>query len=321
VEPNPLLSRLQGPGAEALAAIIVDTALDAPVGELVPEAAAAKTARAALEGWLSSPDATRALGRLVEALVARLAAEPKALRDVVARDVRVALREVVGRPFSPDRQLVLTIIDRGPMRELVRALLLDAVLEFGRRASAPVAGVARGLGSLARFAGETVKAKSGTLGSLVGAVSGEVERQLERRAVEFVDAALGGVFGQLADAIADPRRAAEAAELRMALFDGAMELTLPQLSRELVNLDVAGGAEVLRDGLRRWLASPDADRQLGELARFVLERDAARSGRQVLAELGLLDVTRSTAVPQVAAFLRRLAASPAFGQWLSAAEP
>jgi hypothetical protein len=257
----------------------------------------------------------------VEALVARLAAEPKALRDVVARDVRVALREVVGRPFSPDRQLVLTIIDRGPMRELVRALLLDAVLEFGRRASAPVAGVARGLGSLARFAGETVKAKSGTLGSLVGAVSGEVERQLERRAVEFVDAALGGVFGQLADAIADPRRAAEAAELRMALFDGAMELTLPQLSRELVNLDVAGGAEVLRDGLRRWLASPDADRQLGELARFVLERDAARSGRQVLAELGLLDVTRSTAVPQVAAFLRRLAASPAFGQWLSAAEP
>jgi hypothetical protein len=85
-----------------------------------------------------------------------------------------------------------------------------------------VAGMARGLGSLAKFAGETVKARSGGLGSLVGAVSGEVERQLEKRAVEFVDASIAGVFGQIADALSDPKRAEEAAELRMAIFDGAL---------------------------------------------------------------------------------------------------
>ena len=88
-----------------------------------------------------------------------------------------------------------------------------------------------------------MKSRSGSLGSLVGAVSDEVERQLEKRATEFVDSALAGVFGQIADAVSDPKRASEAAELRIAFFDGALELTGPQLARELANLDVAGGTE------------------------------------------------------------------------------
>ncbi len=318
MDPKTLIEKLQGPGAESLAGLIVDDLLAQEVGQLVPEALAVKVARAGLEGWLGSEAAVPALGKVVESLSARLSARREPVREMVAADVRAALKEVVGRPFSPDRRLVLTIIDRGPMRDLVRALLLDAVLEFARRASAPMAGMAKGLGSLARLAGETMKAKSGGFGSLVGAVSGEVEKQLEKRAVEFVDAALGGVFGQLADAISDPRRAGEAAELRLALFDGALELTGPQLSRELLNLDVPGGAEVLRAGLRRWLASTAAEPQLAEVAHVVLERDARRPLREVLGELGLLEVTRSTATEQVAVQVRRIAGSEAFGTCLSA---
>ncbi|MFZ5440596.1 MAG: hypothetical protein ACOZQL_11345 [Myxococcota bacterium] len=312
-----LIERLKGEGATSLAALSIDATLTAELGTLLPRELLVSTARSALGAWLASDGGTAALGRVVEALASRLQAEKRAARDVVAKDMRVALREIVGRPFSPDRRLVLTVIDREPTRELVRQLLLDAVLEFGRRASAPVAGVARGLGSLAKLAGETVKAKSGGLGSLVGAVSGEVERQLEKRAVEFVDAALGGVFGQIADSISDPRRASEAAELRMAVFDGAMELTGPQLARELINLDVPGGAGVLRQGLERWLASPEADRQLEELATFLLERDAKRPVREVLAEVGLLDVVRSVAIEQLARRIQAIAALPAFEQWLA----
>ena len=37
-------------------------------------------------------------------------------------DGRAALRALVERPYSPDRRLVLTIIDRGPTRALVRQL-------------------------------------------------------------------------------------------------------------------------------------------------------------------------------------------------------
>lgn len=317
-----LVSRLTQPGptapAATLAALSIDAVLATPLGELLPRDRTVAVAREALAGWLAAPGAVTALSRVVESLTERLQAEPRPMKDVVAREVRAALREVVARPFSPERRLVLAIIDRSPVRELVRQLLLDTVLDFGRKASAPVAGMARGLGSLARLAGETVKARGGGLGSLVGAVGSEVERQLERRAVDFVDAALGGVMGQLADVIANPQRAAEAAELRVAFLDGALELSGPQLARELMNLDAAGGAEVLRAGLARWVASDQAAPQLHQLADFVLTRDAGRPVGELLREIGLLEVVRAAAVEALAERTRRLAATPAFEAWLTA---
>ena len=270
-----------------------------------------------LEAWVKSAGTEQLVTRVVEDLVQRLQTQPKSVRDVMPAELRKAAREIFGRPFSPDRRLVLTIIDRPPTRELVRQLLLDAILEFGRRASAPMAGMARGLGSLAKFAGETVKARSGGLGSLVGAVSGEVERQLEKRAVEFVDAALAGVFGQIADSISDPKRAAEAAELRLAIFDGVLELTGPQLSRELINLDVPGGAKVLREGMSRWLASAESEGQLVEFATRLLEQDGKRSVREVLSEVGLLDVTRALAIEQLAVRIKAISGTPEFAAWLA----
>jgi hypothetical protein len=299
-----------------LAALAVDSVLDSPLSAFAGQAEAVSATRRLAEAWLASPEAPRALGRLVDEAVAALQGHRRTLKDVAPSEVRSTLREVLGRPFSPDKQLVLTIIDRAPTRDLVRQLLLDLVLDFGRRASAPVAGVAKGLGALARMAGETVKAKSGGLGSLVGAVSGEVERQLEKRASDFVDAALGGVFSEFADALSDPQRAAEAAELRMAVFDGVLELTLPQLAREVMNADVPGGAEVLRAGLARWLASRESDAALGEVAKTVLERDGHRTLRQALGDWGVAVEARALAVEQLTTRLVALVATDAFAAWL-----
>jgi len=317
VDAQTLIARLQSDAADSLAALCVDAVLETPLRQLVPEALVSATARQTLQAWLESAKAVATLNSMVEALADRLASERRAIKDVVAGDVRRALREMLERPFSPDRKLVLTVIDREPTRDLVRQLLLDAVLEFGRRASAPVAGMARGLGSLAKMAGDRVKARSGTLGSLVGAVGDEVERQLEKRAAEFVDSALAGVFGQIADALSDPKRAAEAAELRVAFFDGALELTGPQLARELANLDVAGGAEILRSGLKRWLAAPSSEKELTDFAKLLLERDGARTVKEVLADVGLLDVTRTVAKEQLALRIRAITATPAFATWLT----
>ena len=87
------------------------------------------------------------LNSMVESLANRLAGRAAGAQGRGGRQTCGApLREMLERPFSPDRKLVLTVIDREPTRELVRQLLLDAVLEFGRRASAPVAGMARGPG-------------------------------------------------------------------------------------------------------------------------------------------------------------------------------
>jgi hypothetical protein len=312
-----LIGKLQAEAADSLAALSVESILNTPIGTLVPEALVVSVTRKALTGWLESDSAVGRLNSLTEDLCNRLAEERRSLKDLTAKDVRLALREIVSRPNSPDRKLVMTIIDREPMRELVRQLLLDAVLEFGRKASAPVAGMARGLGSLARMAGARVKKRAGGLGTLVGAVGDEVERQLEKRAVEFVDSALAGVFGQIADAVSDPSQAAEAAELRVAFFDGVLELTGPQLARELANADVRGGAEILRAGLKRWLASPESEKELGRLHEILLERDGERPLSEVLEEVGLLAVTRAVAQEQLAVRIRTITATPQFAGWLT----
>jgi hypothetical protein len=317
VSPQTVLEKLKSTDAlERLAEMSVDAMMNEPLTGVVSVDVAVQWARRFLSAWLTTGSSNAVLTRVVESVIAELRQERRPLKDVVAPDVRAALRQVSGRPFTADRKLVLTVIDRPPTRELVRQILLDAVLDFGRKASAPVAGMAKGLGAIARFAGEQVKSRSGGLGSLVGAVGDEVERVLERRAAEFVDTALAGVFGQLADAVADPRRAAESAELREALFDGVMELSGAQLARELINADVPGGVEVLRHGLTRWLDSPQSEAELTRWATFVQGLAGQRSTRDVLGELGVVDVARSLAVEQGVARMKKVVEGEAFATWL-----
>lgn len=314
-----LKKRLSDPSAvDQLAELSLNAALDATLMTLVPEALAVRAVRLAVEGWLQSPQAVPALRKIVEDAFNELQRDGRKLRDVIAPDVKRTVTAMLERPYSPDRKLVLTIIDRPPMRELIRGLLLQTVLDFGKKATAPVAGMAKSLGGLARFAVDTAKSRSGTIGSMVGAVSGEVERQLEKRAIEFVDASLSGVFGELADSVSDPKRAHEAAELRVAFFEGVLELSLPQLARELMNLDVPGGAEVLRDGMNRWISSPASDAYFTQLAARLTQREGARTLRAVLEESGQLQTFRQIGKDALSARIREVVATPEFGAWLDA---
>ncbi len=316
MDANRFKSKLNEAALSQLAALSLETMLDTPVDAVLDEATVVRITRSVLGGWVESNEVLPALTRALERTVNEFSGNRKMLKQVLSPDVREAVREVVSRPFSPDRALVLSLIDRAPTRELVRQLLLDAILEFGKRLSSPVSGVAKGLGSLARLATDSVKSRGGALGSMVGAVSGEVERQLEKRAVEFVDAALGGILGQIADSISDPRRANEAAELRTSVFDGAMNLTLQQLSREVMNADLPGAAELLRDALRRWLASAQADVQLAELTRFALKSTPQRTLRALLTEWGLMESVKPVMHEQLSARMTAVVASPAFSSWL-----
>lgn len=318
MEATTLIQKLQSDeGASALAKLSVEALLAQPLEALLPREQLRAGTRKVLEAWLAAPEGVKAIDSLVERVVNELQAMPRSVKEAVPREAVALIREVLGRPFSPEKRVVLTVIDRPPMRELVRQLLLSTILDFGRKASAPVAGVARGLGSIARLAGDTVKSRTGVLGSMVGAVSGEVERQVEKRAVEFVDAALGGVFGQIADALSDPSRAHEASELRQAFFDGLIELTGTQLAREVMNSDVSGGAEVVRSSLKRWLASDASNTQLDQLAALTLKHDGARTAAEVLKEFGLLEVTVTLGTEHLARHIKTVTTTPAFATWLS----
>ncbi len=308
----------EGGPLDQLAELALDALLDASLMSLVPEDFAVRALRVAIEGWLHSPLAVPALNRLVETAVNELQGDGRKLREVMVPQLKATLLEMLERPYSPDKRLVLTIIDRPPMRELIRGLLLQTVTDFGKKVTSPVAGMAKSLGGIARFAVDTAKARSGAIGSMVGAVSGEVERQLEKRAVDFVDASMSGVFAELADSVSNPQRAHEAAELRVAFFEGVLELTLPQLARELMNLDVPGAAKVLREGLEQWIASPASDQALKDLAAGLTKREGGRSLREVLEESGQLQTYRTIGREAMRARMAQVVAAPAFAAWLEA---
>lgn len=299
-----------GGPADRLALLMLDQLFAAQVDSLIDPAQLSRGLREALSGWLESAEVLQTLEASIESAIAAMRSTGP-LKDVVAKDLRETLLELAARPYSPDKRVVLKVLDRGPMRELIRSLVMDTVAGFSARMGAPAASVTKGLGGLARFAADTVKQRGGALGGLVGAVEGQVEK----RGVEFADAAISRVLNEIADSISDPKRASEAAQLRVEALEGALELTGLQLSRELINLDVPGGAQVLRAGLKRWLQSPHGAAAFERLAR------GTRVGKTVGE---LLDGAgqRAAAMTLGRALLRErlkvLFASPEYAAWLAA---
>jgi hypothetical protein len=307
------LARLQSPEASTLLAPLVTLAIDqifeTPLSSVTTSDALAHKLHQLLNAWVDSPSAQTTLERWTERVYHQLSSRNETVETVLPVELRRAIDALLSRPFSPDKRVVLQVIDQEPMRELVKQLLVD------KRASAPVAGVAKSLGGLARMAQETLKSSSGSLGSIVGAVSGEVERQLERRAVEFVDGSLAQFFDRLANVVSSPARAHEAAELRRALFDGVLHLNFEQLGREWLNADVAGGARLLREALNRWLMGSGSERELRTLVSLFFEPSQHQTLRAFLSELGLLEPLRDWSLELLLPEATKLTQTPAFEAW------
>lgn len=308
-----MLKRLQddsdGGPADRLAVLMLEQLFAARVDSLMDPAALSRGVRDALTGWLDSPEAPKTLEASLEAAIAELkSTEP--LRDVVPKDVRDTLLSLAARPYSPDRRVVLKILDRGPMRELIRSLVTDTMSAYGARLSAPAASVTKGLGGLARFAADTVKQRGGALGGLVGAV----ESQVEKRGGEFADSAISSVLNEIADAISDPKRAAEAAQLRVEAIKGAFELTPQQLARELINMDVPGGAELLRGGLKKWLSSTEGQKVFDRIAAGI---SVEKTVGEVLDGIGQRPAAISIGRALLRGRLKVLFASPEYATWFA----
>ena len=326
VDAGTILERLRATGddtpIERLARLTVERDLERPIRELVDPAFTAGAVRAALRTWAAS-DAAEGwildrIGELREWLLARRAP----LGDLVPPSLQAASAELAGRPWSPDRGITLFLLDRPPVRELLRHLLVEELLAFGRKLRAPVMEnpLARGLGGLGRMASEKARS-SGAFASMasqvVGAVSDELERQLERRAGEFADAALSRVLQRLGDLLCDPSRADEQAELRQALVQGVFELDTGQLARELERSQPAVVSAILRRGFEAWLERDETEGEIAAAIGAVFAAEADRPLREVLDRLGLLDGFLSFALPLTEARMRGLVETDAFAEWLA----
>jgi hypothetical protein len=317
-----MLARLRddkpGGPADRLAALLVDDLLERPLAELLPPAFVARAARELLAAWVDSASAEKALAAELEARLRPAANDKRTLGEALPDEATEVLLALVKRPFTPSREAVAALLEPEPVRKVIRGFLLQVVVDFGQRLRAPVSEsrVARGLGGLARFAAGQAKAHSGTLGAIAGAVSDEVEHQVEKRAAEFVDSALSGILARLADDISNPANAKSQAKLRTTLVEGALRLKRADLAREFERSDVGGAARLVRKGLADFVARADAQAELEKAIAEAQRHDAQRTAREVLTEFGLLEKVRALGQEALGLRLAPVFQSPAFAAWL-----
>jgi hypothetical protein len=320
-----LLERLRSEEATAsLARLVVSDLLSRPPAEVIDARFTAELVQRSLHGWLQSDAAETRTLEAVARLRSRLAEEDRQLGDVVSEDLVAAARRLAARPYQPAQKTLLAILDRGPVRRLVREILRETLIEFAKRVRAPVAEnrVAKSLGGLGRFAKSAARARTGSIGALagglMGAVSDEVERQMERRAAEFADGAISGVLQRFTDELCDPRRAEDQAALRGAFLDGILALRGSDAAEELDRIDPEELVSWLRSGLSDWTERDDfAETIEGIVARALAEVDAPTLG-DLLDQNELREAIVGPAIELVRRRLQPVLGSDAFADWFLA---
>ena len=316
-----VLEKLRDPSADGaaarLASLLVDDALGRPLSELLDVRVAAGALREALKAFASSDAAAARVTEAIAEAEKTLAAEKRSLGTLLSPSLRTGAHELAALQVTPQREVIEKLLDREPLKKLLRAQVTDTLIAFGRRAASPVAdnAIARGLGGLSKFALGGQGSKPSALGAFANAVSGEVERQVEKRANDFADTAVAGILEGIATQMADPARAKEQAAMRLALLDGFLELT----GAEVVQLGRGSAAErvaVVRKTLAAWSAEESFEADVEALVNTLLAKDAARSLGEVLADLGVRDVVAAKAKELVQRRVAGVVGGEAFAEWV-----
>lgn len=319
--PEELLEKLGSEAAlDELAAALVEDALATPIGDWVAPPALANELAEGLRAWLNSDAAHEAQLGWARRVRTWLRERSMTLGQLTGNAIEDAARDLAALPYVPSREILVFLLDREPMRLLLRELFLDALLKFGNKLRGPMTAnpVAKGLGGLGRFARD--RARSTALGAFATDVADrltdEVERQIERRSVEFAEAALSGLAARLADLLSDPARAQQQSSLRETLVDGLFALQTGELADEMERSNPTKRSDLIRRGIGLWISTDEAVGQIHDALVGLLEGYAERPLGEVLSEAGLLEAYRGLAVASIRRRLGPVTGGAAFQAWL-----
>jgi hypothetical protein len=314
-----LLARLRDPSDDGpsarLAALVVDDVLATPLAQLLEPGLVVGALRDSLQACTASDDAAASVVQRLEDARAWLSGHDRPVGELVPPALREGLRSFVQLPMPARREAVLRLLDRQGVKQVIRAQLAQTLADFGRRAASPVSdnALARGLGGLGKLAGQI--ARPSPLGAIASAVSGEVERQVEKRASDFADTAVAGVLAGIAEQASDPSRAAQQAALRLELLDGLLALTGNDVG-ELARGSVPAQVATARKALAAWVASADFARDVEQPLAWIVAREGERPVGALLDDLAIRGPVRLHACGVVRAVLARLVGTDAFVAWL-----
>jgi hypothetical protein len=316
-----VLARLRDPRpdgpADRLAALIVADVLGRSIRELVDAKAAAASLAEGIRALTASDAAEANVIAALEHGARELAAHNDPIETVIPDALQSGLRALVQLPAAPKREAIMKLLDREPIKKLLRAQVIDTLIAFGKKAASPVAdsSIARGIGGLSKLAFGQLASRPSPLGSIASAVSNEVERQMEKRATDFADTAVGGILEGLADQVSDPARAAEQAAVRLAVLEGILALTGADIAA-LGGGSIPGRVQAARKSMKAWAASATFAADIEAGLALLLARDGDRSVREILTDLAIVDVVEARARTVVRERITAIAEGDAFATWL-----
>jgi hypothetical protein len=209
------------------------------------------------------------------------------------------------------------LLDREPVRRLFRLQMIDALVAFGRKAASPVAdsSLARGIGGISKLALGQIASRPSPLARVASAVSGEVERQIERRAADFADTAVAGILAGIIDQATDPTRPDEQAAFRASLVDGLLELTGVDVA-SVISGQAAQQVAAVRTTLASWTTDPTFARDVEAVLGKLIGDEASKPLGAVLGDLGMREAVALHATAFVERAIARLVRTTAFERWL-----
>ena len=158
----------------------------------------------------------------------------------IPSSIRGPLREVLRRPYVPDRALMGAVLDHDTARLMLKNLFQDLLVAFARRLRPPMQlpKPALPFGRLQRL-GE----------GMLGAMGHELEHQVEQKAREFTDSAVQRLVEKMADHLCNPELVTEYGDWRAHMLDVVLDADLHALAGEVEKLDpealIATGAALV----------------------------------------------------------------------------
>ncbi|MFZ5478948.1 MAG: hypothetical protein ACOZNI_19405 [Myxococcota bacterium] len=296
--------RLLGGGTDRLVDLLLDDLLERPVRELVDARWLAETLAKSFRGAADDPRVEQWFRDRVQDARARVPAGPVAL----PAEIRAPLRDVLRRPYVPDRKLVGELLDHDTARLLLKNLFQDLLIAFARRLKPPVPQQVRqqlpglGLGRL-KALGEGV----------MGVVGHELEAQVEQKAREFTEAGVARLVEKMADHMCNPELIAEYGEWRAHWLDVLLRTDARVLAGEVEKLDpdalVSTGAAVVR----AFVARDDLAGELESVLSTVIDDAGDKSVRALMG--GLEDHGIALVRDLLRQRARALVETEAFARW------
>jgi len=335
------LARLRDPDDPALvelARLVVDEATSTPLREVASPRWMASQIATALEALSRGDLAREWVERRIDLERDRLSGESRTLRSWLPEEVEDPLRELLGRPWSPDEDLVFRLIDQAVVRDLVREILTSSLTRFVRRLRRMESGLIGGaggraarsavrrgrglLGSMANNLGDVAEglgAMTGGLGdmaeNLVGAVAEEVEHALDSRVKEYVSGVMTETVRHIAGHLASPEHAEAYGELRLAMLDVILDTPLSRLTEEADKLDPEEIVDLVITAIRSLVSAEDFVDRTEARVRSVLDEAGDGTLGDWLDEVGLAEVWAETTTDLVVGRLRAVVVGEAFAAW------